>query len=271
MTRIREMMRNWLPPVLLSVVRRRRKSGIQFEGRFSSWEEAESLTDGYAHEEIVRKVLGAMLKVKAGEVAFERDSVLFDEIVYSWPVTAGLMLGAVRQHGKLLVLDYGGALGSHYFQNRKFLEVLDGVSWNVVEQPHYVEAGKRHIEDGSLRFYQDLDDCIEETRPNVILVSSVLQYLPTPMDTLAALAAAEAEVVILDRTPYLKGDGAPTVTIQRVPESIYRASYPCWFFDERQVVGVLERAGYSLLETFPALDKLDEAAVWKGHLFIKAT
>jgi putative methyltransferase (TIGR04325 family) len=39
-------------------------------------------------------------------------------------------------------------LGSSYFQNRKFLQSLPDVRWNVVEQPHYVDAGRKYIEEG---------------------------------------------------------------------------------------------------------------------------
>ena len=271
MARVQTIMRNWLPPVIASALKRWRKRNIHFEGTYKSWEEAASLTDGYAHGEIVEKVLDSILKVKAGEAAFERDSVLFEEIVYSWPVTAGLMLGAARSNGKLGVLDYGGALGSHYFQNRKILAALGGLSWNVVEQPHYVLAGKRHLEDDILHFYQELDDCVQKTRPNVVLASSVLQYVPNPLETVAALAAIGADVVILDRTPYLKDKSAAIIKIQKVPESIYHASYPCWFLQESQIVRTIEGAGYRALEAFHSLDKLDDAAEWKGHIFCKVT
>ena len=51
-------------------------------------------------------VLDASLKVKNGVAAFERDSVLFDEIEYSWPVTAELMHGAARSGGRVHVVDF---------------------------------------------------------------------------------------------------------------------------------------------------------------------
>ena len=269
MARIQGLTRNWLPPVMANALKRWRKRGIRFEGQYSSWEEAASLTDGYAQGDIVSKVLESTLKVKTGEAVFERDSVLFDKIVYSWPVTAGLMLAAARHEGKLDVLDYGGALGSHYFQNRKFLDALKSHRWNVVEQAHYFEMGKRHLEDGALHFYQELDACLEEVTPNVVLASSVLQYLPNPLQALSALAAVGADVFILDRTPYILDERTATIRVQRVPESVYQASYPCWFLEENQVIFTLEQSGYLLLEIFDSLDKLDAAAVWKGHIFCK--
>jgi putative methyltransferase (TIGR04325 family) len=39
-------------------------------------------------------------------------------------------------------LDFGGSLGSSYFQNKKFLDALRLVEWNVVEQENFVATGE---------------------------------------------------------------------------------------------------------------------------------
>ena len=158
---------------------------------------------GYDDENIVSKVLEATLKVERGEAAFERDSVLFDEIEYSWPALAGLMWAAARNSGELNVLDFSGALGSDYFRNRKFLQGFAVVRWNVVEQVHYVLAGQEHIQDEWLRFYPSIDACLSDTQSNVVLLSSVLEYLPKPKMILSQLFKARIGVVIIDRTPFL--------------------------------------------------------------------
>ncbi len=138
--------KDWLPPVLTRKLLRfsSLKGGITFDGPFVSWEEAKQRSSGYEDEQILDKVLAATLKVKRGEAVFERDSVLFDEIQYAWSVTAGLMWAAALDSGRLSVLDYGGSLGSSYFQNKKFLEDLQIVRWSVVEQAHFYEAGRAH-------------------------------------------------------------------------------------------------------------------------------
>ena len=45
--------------------------------------------------------------MKNGEAVYERDSVLFDEIQYSWGLLAGLQKAALENDGKLCVLDFG--------------------------------------------------------------------------------------------------------------------------------------------------------------------
>ena len=124
------------------------------------------------------------------------------------------MRAAALNRGVLNVLDFGGALGSSYFQNRKFLVGLPRVSWNVVEQPHFVDAGRVYIQDETLRFYKDLDECLIQTSPNVIILSSVLQYIQNPFGLLQTLCSLGAETLIIDRTCYLKTGALSQITVQ---------------------------------------------------------
>jgi putative methyltransferase (TIGR04325 family) len=238
-------------------------------GDYSSWAEAVARCTGYDADNILAKVLDATLKVKRGEAAFERDSVVFAEIEYSWPVLAALMWAAARNHGDLSVLDFGGALGTSYFQNRRFLQGLKSVRWNVVEQPHYVRAGRSELLDGTLRFYDSTEECLLAESPNAFLLSGVLQCIPDPKGLLATLLRTGCETVILDRTCYVNEGRRERIRIQHVPESIYAASYPCRFLVEEDILSMFRTAGYVLVERFPALDKLDPSATWKGHFFRK--
>lgn len=229
MSVLKALARDWLPPVIARLFHRIRGGRIRFEGDYDTWDEASRHCTGYDAEEILPKVLAATLKVKHGEAAFERDSVLFDQIEYAWPVLAGLMWAAARSGGRLNVLDFGGALGSSYFQNRKFLRSLPDVCWNVVEQPHYVDAGRKHIQHEQLRFYKSVDECLVENQPNVILLSSVLQYLESPTDLISELNKVGALCLIVDRTPFTLNEQDKLI-IQKVPAAIYSASYPMRIF-----------------------------------------
>lgn len=239
MSALKTLARDWLPPILVHSIHRFRGRGIRFEGDFATWEEASASCTGYHAEDILAKVLNATLKVKCGEAAYERDSVLFDEIEYAWPVLAGLMWVAARNGGKLNVLDFGGALGSSYFQNLKFLQTLPEVRWNVVEQPHFVGVGRKHIQNEQLRFYLTTEECLGETNPNVVLLSSVLQYLKTPMDVISQLSDADADCLIIDRTPFSE-QTEDKLLVQRVPESIYSGSYPMRVFSQTEFKRHLE-------------------------------
>jgi putative methyltransferase (TIGR04325 family) len=221
--------KNWIPPIILSTLRHLSGQRICFFGNYETWNEAAAQCSGYDAEHILAKVLDATLKVKQGEAAYERDSVLFDQIEYTWPTTAALMWVAARNAGRLDVLDFGGALGSTYFQNRAFLAGLSTVNWSVIEQSHYAQAGQNHIQDETLRFYSSIDTCLAETKPNIILLSSVLQYLEEPYPLLKKIKSSDAATIIIDRTPFSE-TGDHRICIQKVPESIYKADYPMHIF-----------------------------------------
>jgi putative methyltransferase (TIGR04325 family) len=75
--------------------------------------------------------------------------------------------------GRLTVLDFGGSLGSTYFQNRKFLNFIGDLSWNIVEQPHFVKTGRLYFQNEILHFYYDVEECVKKENPNVLILSSV--------------------------------------------------------------------------------------------------
>ena len=234
------LIQDCLPPFATRWLQQQRSDGIRFDGNFQNWGEASQHATGYDTDAILVKVLEATLKVKCGEAAYERDSVAFDQIEYAWPVLAGLMFAAARNKGSLSVLDFGGALGSTYFQHRRFLEGLIDVRWNVVEQAHYVERGNSLIAEGPLRFYSDIAACIAEQAPNVVLLSSVLQYLPDPLGILQELDRVGAAVMLIDRTPFTILP-ENRLLVQHVPASIYPASYPMWVFSDSNLLGHLSQ------------------------------
>jgi putative methyltransferase (TIGR04325 family) len=234
----KNLLKDWLPPVLARQLRRISRlggGGITFEGPFATWDEAAEHSSGYEGAQILEKVLAATLKVKQGEAVFERDSVLFNEIQYAWPVTAGLLWAAAREGCRLSVLDFGGSLGSSYFQNRKFLEGLPSVRWSVVEQAHFVEAGRQHIQDERLVFYPTIAECVAVEKPNVVLLSSVLQYLEDAYAVLDELVGSGVETILVDRTSFHDGEN-DFIAVQKVGEAIYPASYPLWIFSKNNFI-----------------------------------
>ena len=93
------------------------KNNTSFEGSYSTWQEADAHCNCYDNGDILEKVHSATLKVKNGESVYERDSVIFDQIEYSWPILTGLMWAAAQNSGCLKVLDFGSSLGSSNLEN----------------------------------------------------------------------------------------------------------------------------------------------------------
>ena len=163
-------MKRLLPPILLEFYSRIQNRKYGWKGDYKTWKEAKDVSTGYETNEIILKVKQSLLKVKNGEAVYERDSLIFDEIHYSWPLLAGLMFACASSNGKLQVLDFGGSLGSTYFQNKKFLDRFDNLSWSIVEQKHFVDVGQSEFADHRLKFYHDLESCIKHQKPNIITI-----------------------------------------------------------------------------------------------------
>lgn len=248
---MRYYLKDIIPPFILNLYRRFRNLKYGWYGDFKSWEEAKSLSSGYEKEEILTKIRDSALKVKKGEAIYERDGVLFDEIQYSWPLLAGLMF-ACAKFSRLKVLDFGGSLGTSYFQNRKFLNEINDVLWCIVEQKHFVDVGKQEFEDAKLKFFYSVEECISSVNPNVLVLSSVLQYLEKPYEFLKEILINKFNIVILDLTPV--SYGKEILTIQRVDPKIYNAQYPCWILDMEKIQKCFEDNSYCLLERFEALN-----------------
>ena len=234
------MIKDFLPPITVRLL-----TGLLYgwSGNYSTWQEAQKKCPGYNIDIIFNKVKNALLKVKTGEAVFERDSVLFDKVQYSFPLLSALSQVALNSNSKLNVLDFGGSLGSAYFQNRNLFKEFN---WNIIEQEHFVTEGKKTFSDAHLNFYYTINECLKEQKVNVILLGSVLQYMEKPYELLAELTSKKIDYIIIDRTPvYI--NKTERITIQKVPKKIYEAQYPCWILNEEKLINNIASKGYELI------------------------
>jgi putative methyltransferase (TIGR04325 family) len=265
---MKERLRQFIPPVLWP--RSSAHGRNLYAGNYPDWESAARDSKGYGAELILDKATRAMTAVRSGKAAYERDTVLFDEIEHSFPLLASLLYAASRNRNRLCVLDFGGALGTSYVQNRQFLAHLDGLRWHVVEQPHFAAAGRRLFEDEHLRFFDSIEAAAAAAAPDIVMLCGVVQYLPEPFDLIARIKALAPALIVLDRVVIL--EEAPTrLTVQTVPPHIYDASYPCWIFNRGAVVAAFAD-GYRKLFDFAAhagtiVDLGDAQAAYGGWLF----
>jgi putative methyltransferase (TIGR04325 family) len=248
------------------------KNSSQWYGNFSSWASAKESTLGYESEVILTKCKNAMMKVKSGEAVYERDSVTFKKKDFNFSLLACLGAVALDDDGRLNVLDFGGSLGSSYYQHRDFLNTLKSVLWSVVEQKHFAECGRNHFRNEELNFYNSIEDSMLRNKPNCIVLSSVLQYLEKPIDFIKSILLLEIEYIIIDRTAFVKREHS-IIAIQNVPKEIYEASYPCWFFNEIQFLEEFTFT-YDLIADFD--DRItmpcyidNYECYWKGFFFKK--
>jgi len=231
-------------------------------GRYSSWDDAVRATEGYNSTEIFEKVKNAALKVKSGEAAFERDSVAFNEPEYSWALLSALLWIAGQKEGHLRLIDFGGSLGSTYYQHRKFLNGLQDVSWNIIEQETFCRIGKEMFQDDRLYFYLDIKSCLAEHKVDAVLLGCVLPYVPNPFQLLDEIFAHNFPFLIIDRMPFID-EASDRLTIQKVPPAIYTASYPAWFFSYEKFMRTVS-ARYDVVAEYMCNDEANIPSVYKG-------
>ena len=245
--------KGWIPPKLLPILRRIGGQSLRFIGGYQSWELAEQASLGYSHSDILKQVICATRKILAGDAAYERDGFIFQEEDYSYPLISMLMHGALSNSGHLDVIDFGGSLGSTY---RQCLPLLGGVAslrWQVIEQAHYVDAGKAEFEDGVLSFHKRREDTeLMAGVRQLLLLSSVMQYLQNPIQELKKLMGANISHVVIDRTP-MHNESGHRLSVQHVPANLNEGSYPCWIFSRKDLL-TLFPAPWKLLVEFPCLD-----------------
>jgi putative methyltransferase (TIGR04325 family) len=259
----KKVIKDFVPPVVARFI-----TGFFYgwHGNFSSWNEAVEKSGGYDSQIILEKVKISALKVKNGLAAYERDSLIFDHVEYSFSLLSGLMWIAAQNNGKLNVMDFGGSLGSSYFQNKLFLDSLTDVNWCIVEQPGFVKTGIESFEDKNLHFFDSIDACLNSYDIDVMILSSVIQYVEKPFILLDQIISTGINYLIIDRTPFI--EGTDRITVQKVHPKIYRGSYPCWFFNEEKFLARIKK-DYDLVVEFDALDKANISSKFKGFIFKK--
>ena len=87
------------------------------------------MSEGYHSDNIIEKLRKSAKLVFNGEATYERDSVIFDIIEYSYPLLASLLFVAANSKS-FKVIDFGGGLGTTYQQNRKFISKIKNFSYS---------------------------------------------------------------------------------------------------------------------------------------------
>jgi putative methyltransferase (TIGR04325 family) len=241
-----------------------------WSGDYHSWKEAEAHCTGYDNAAILDQVEKAVKQVVRGEAAFERDGVAFKTLVYSPHLKRAFEEVYEKKGAPISVLDFGGSLGSLYFQ---YKDLLDGKieSWNVVEQSHFAERGRSEFENEVLKFFMNMDELLATKRADVLILASVICYLENPSYWIGKFIETGIEHIIIDRTAFIQGN-SDRLTIQQVPDAIYSASYPAWFLNEEKFLMAWLKE-YDVFREIPSTiegtSSIDELACYHKGFYLR--
>lgn len=211
---------------------------------------------------------GLSLVVK-GKAAFERDSVVFYEHEYSKHLLDVFLKIAKEHKNHLNLVDFGGALGSIYFQYKSLLKGVE-LNWSVVEQPDFVKLGRKKYTNSQLSFFGTIEEALNKCPHEVLLLSSVLAYLEKPEELLDHVKKLKFEYIILYRTAFVQRN-TNLLTVQHVPPEVYKATYPSWFLSEKRILDLLS-SEYLVQSSFSGdietkLVVNGNNCYWKGIVF----
>lgn len=246
-----------------------------WHGDYPDWASAKAASGGYDSQKIADKVFAAAVQVSEGHGMFERDGIIYDEFEYESQVpmaTFNALNEAVSRHERSLhVVDFGGGPGSAFFLYKKILKNCNSLKWHVVEQNHFVEKGNRELGDESLHFFTSIEEALKSIRPDVLMLGSVLHYLEEPAAVVRNMVRNNFDIIIIETTPVVDDDRTH-ITVQRVPPHIYEASYPCYLFNQKEMLSWF--SGYKVkleyLSKTVEPRKVDGRIVqWKGFILEK--
>ena len=228
------------------------KRQIKLRGNYRTWEQALKFSKGYNDNIIFEKTVESLKKVLLKQAIFERDSFMFYK--ESYDETLLLIFKKIKKKIKKIYLcDYGGSLGSLYFQHRSLFK-SNLIDWNVVEQKHYVKYANNKIDIKNLYFYDNLN-FLSKKRINVVLFSSSLQYLKYPYQILDKMIKKKISKIIIHRSPFMKNN--EIIKIQYIPKHIYDSSYPIRILNINKICNKLKKAGYKINSQYKLNEEID--------------
>lgn len=262
LTHLKSLIKVLLPPIFINFLNTLLKRNIVYTTGFSNWAEAEKASKNYSADNIVKKIRNSAKLVFDGNAIYERDGVIFDRIEYSWPLLSSLLLAATYNN-RLRVVDFGGALGTTFFQNQKFIQELPFLcEWRIVEQQKFVEIGKAEFSNKNISFYNTIPEA-QKDGVDVVLFGGSICYVENSNEFLSQAIKTGAKYIIIDRTPITKDNDI--FAVQRVSSSIYNTSYPIRIFNRDNLLEPFKEE-YTLIEEWICELQADQHTTAMGFL-----
>ena len=229
---------DWLlPPKIRVLVRVLLSRFIGFT-KLESWELAVRKSSGYESVNIVEPVVTA-----ARRVQHDLESSNFSNSRYQ-QIAAGMLYcisqGRFNAGEPIRVLDVGGG-GADYFRYFQTFAPQINFDWTVLETPFMAEAMSNEFGQSlsNLRWVNSIENTGEIY--DVVLCSSVFQYVENPIELLATLVA-KSGYLIVNRIPLVDAS-EHFVAVQRIISNGKRASYPVHFFAEKKFLKEMSQYG----------------------------
>ena len=218
---------------------------LNLQGPETSYASARDHSEGYDSSLVLLKVKEAIESVLDGDAVYEPDGTAFEQSPVGLKITE--LLSRYLLDGMVLV-DFGGGLGGTWVNHQALFRPAN--QYIVVEQVGFVKAGRALADERGLpvSFLESLDELA--VRPEIVLLSGVLSYLPNFEHVLKEITDLMPDLIIIDRQAIApQQDASSSWWLQR-EESYYGKplSYPIQLIKQNQLMQWLR--GYDCIESW---------------------
>jgi putative methyltransferase (TIGR04325 family) len=252
----------FLPRIIKNLINSILNRNIKLKGNYSLWKDACKNSSGYDDNVIFNKAKKSFNNVINNKAKFERDTVLFYEddpdleLIY--------IIKKLYNKKNIRICDFGGSFASSYFQNISFLDKKK-IEWNIVEQKKIVKYAKEKLKIKDLNFYYNIKNILNKNI-DLIIFSSVIQYLEDPYVLLKEITKKKIKNIIISRTPFFQQK--EIIKIQYVPKHIYNSSYPVRIFNNFFFLEFMKTNGYKIKKKLKIDEKIDKYN-YESYYFVK--
>ena len=256
-TRIANLARQILPPFVLGIWRRLKRSDAKPVLQYAEkgWNTlAAGSENGWDRDLVVRTEAAKWGEFRknlqsTGPLGFSHEhtdltetrNVHFHNINLSF---AYVLAFAARQKTELSVLDWGGGLGHYYLIGRTVLPDLH-LKFDCREVPLMCEQGSQLCPE--VRFYSD-DKCLEN-QYDLVMVNGSLGYFKDWKDVLTRLCDAVGSYLFLTRVLTVQHSSS-FVVLQRTDVYGYNSDMLTQVFNDAEVLSVVRDCGLRLVREF---------------------
>jgi putative methyltransferase (TIGR04325 family) len=279
---LKHLVRDWLPPAILSAIRRVRARGKQPDWEYcpEGWHTRSAAIRGWNVEDVVesqRRTWDDFVRLASGTgpLGINHTDIPPHPLNHGAhnTVMAFAYVLALAAHGKesVSLLDWGGGLGHYAVLGRSLLPPGVRLEYFCKEVPLLCAAGRRLLPEAT---FFDTEEACEGRTYDLVMASGSLHYAEDWRAALARLAGLAAPYFYLTRQPIV--EAAPSfVVVQRAYGCGYNTEYLGWFLNRGEILNAASTAGLELvrevlIDEHPEVAGAPEQCHYRGFLFRRA-
>jgi putative methyltransferase (TIGR04325 family) len=240
--------KNFCPPIFISLYRRFAKKSNCFSGVFNSvdmiddenpWESKEWLD--LSRQKVVRRV----------QEQKQANNFISGSDLSAHAAITCLMLNFLSCNNQCTVFDFGGGTGYMYYRIFPYVMFPEKIEWNVVDSNDELFAiGEQHsnIAQMNINFFKQMPQS-GEAKIDLLFINTSLQYIYDYKSVLNMLLKYKPKYVILTRL--LAGDIETYITRQTVEGR----TTPCMFINIQEILQVFSEHNYSVIFKSPCSEE----------------